>query len=166
MDLFHPFLGWWRHHGKSKLQNFEIVVSKRNTSPQILLYYWLPSYYRHWYMKYKFRQFLTQFWVNDVKLPYFEKLITETNSPHLKVPSNSNFDFPFSRDTWYTTFGPFLTNLEIMASQRKYIFQKFEKLLWFSLLKIQMAGSVEVSILILFSQYITLKVWKCWKMTL
>ena len=36
-DLFEPFLGWWRHHGEAKLQNFEIVILKTNTS----LYFWL-----------------------------------------------------------------------------------------------------------------------------
>ena len=41
VNLFHPFLGWWRHQGKSKLQTFEIVVLKTNASPQISLYYFL-----------------------------------------------------------------------------------------------------------------------------
>ena len=48
IDLFGLYLGWWRHHGKSKLQNFEIVVSKTNTSPQISLYYWLSSFVQVW----------------------------------------------------------------------------------------------------------------------
>ena len=61
--------------------SFETVVSKRNTSPQISFYYWLASLYRHWYMKYKFGLFLTQFWINDVYMQYFEELIIESNSP-------------------------------------------------------------------------------------
>ena len=36
-DLFDPFLGWSRHHGETKLQNFEIVILKTNT----FLYFWL-----------------------------------------------------------------------------------------------------------------------------
>ena len=75
-----------------------------------------------------FEPFLTQFWVNDVKLKYFEKLVTETNSPHFKVPRNIDFDLSFTLDTRYTTFGPFLHDLKIMMSQKKYIFQNFEKL--------------------------------------
>ena len=66
LDLYDLFLGWWRHHRELKLYNFEIVVSKTITSPQIFRYYWLPSFYHHWYMTYKFGYFLTQFWVNDV----------------------------------------------------------------------------------------------------
>ena len=66
LGFFDPFLGWWPHHGESKLQNFEIAVSKTNTSPQIFLYYTLPSFYHHWYMKYKFGPFLRQLWVNDL----------------------------------------------------------------------------------------------------
>ena len=38
LDLFDLFLGLRRHHGESKLQNFEIVISKTNTSPHIFLY--------------------------------------------------------------------------------------------------------------------------------
>ena len=142
-----------------KSQNFEIVISKSNASPQISLYYWLSSFYRHWYMKYKFGPFLTQFWVNDVKLQYFEKLVTETNSPHFKVPSNIDFDFSITLDTWYTTFSPFLHNLKIMTSQKKYKFQNFGKLtkkIRFALLKMQVVESVEASIVV-WSRYITLK---------
>ena len=43
LDLFDLFLGLRRHHGESKLQNFEIVISKTNTSPHIFLYCWLSS---------------------------------------------------------------------------------------------------------------------------
>ena len=84
LDLFDPFLGWWLHHGESKLQNFEIEVSKTNTAPQISLYSWLSSLYHDWYMKYKFGPFLTKFWINDittrVKTAIFWKMISETSS--------------------------------------------------------------------------------------
>ena len=134
LDIFQAFLGRWCHRGKSNFQksqtseNFEIVISESNASPQISLYYWLSSFYRHWYMKYKFGSFLTQFWVNDLILQYFEKLVPETNSPHFKVSSNIDFDLSITLDTWYATFGPFLLNLEKMTSQKKCIFQNFEKL--------------------------------------
>ena len=68
LDLFVTFLDWWHHHGRSKLQNYERVVSKTNTSPQISFYYWLSSFYHHWYMKHKSGPLLTQFWVNDVTM--------------------------------------------------------------------------------------------------
>ena len=32
LDIFDPFLGWWRHHRESKLQKFEKVVSKPNNN--------------------------------------------------------------------------------------------------------------------------------------
>ena len=88
----------------------------------------LSSFYRHWFMKYKFGPFLTQFWDNDVQFQYFDKLVTEINSPHFKVLSNIDFDLSIALDTWYITFDPFLPNLEIMTSQKKYIFHNFEKL--------------------------------------
>ena len=37
LDFFDPFLDWWRNHWESKLQSFEIVVSKTNTTPHISL---------------------------------------------------------------------------------------------------------------------------------
>ena len=149
-----------------KSQIFEIVVSKSKASPQISLYYWLSSFYRHWYMKYKFGSFLTQFWVNDVKLQYFEKSVTETNFPHFKVPLNIDFDLSVTLDTWHATFGSFLQNLKLMTSEKKYIFQNFGKLTKknrFDLLKMLMARSVEVSIVV-WSRYIILKLfWKTFK---
>ena len=133
---------------------------------QIFPYYWISSFHHHWYMKYKFELFLTQFWVNDVKLQYFEKLATGTNSPYFKVPSNTDFDLSITLDTWYTTFCPFLHKLKIMTSQKESIFQNFGKLtkkIRFDLLKMQMAGSVEVSIVV-WSRYITLKLfWRTLK---
>ena len=142
------------------------MISKSNGSPQISLYYWFSFLYRHWYMKYKFGPFLTQFWANDVKLQYFEKLVTETNFPYFKVPSNIDFDLSITLDTSYTTFGPFLPNLKIMTPQKKYMFQNFDKLtkkIRFDLLKMKMAGSVEASIIV-WSRYITLKLfWRTFK---
>ena len=105
---------------------------------------------------------MTQIWVNDVKLQCLEKLITETNSPHFKVPPNIDFNLSITLNTRYTTFGSLLINLEIMTSQKKYILQTFEKLTKKNrsdLLKIQMAGSVEVSIVV-WSRYITLKLFR------
>ena len=72
-------------------------------------------------MKYKFGHYLTQFSDNDVKLKYFHKLITETNFPHLKFPSNIDFDLSITLDARYTTFDPSLPNLEIMTSQKIHI---------------------------------------------
>ena len=105
---------------------------------------------------------MTQIWVNDVKLQCLEKLITETNSHHFKVAPNIDFNLSITLNTRYTTFGPFLTNLERTTSQKKYILQTFEKLTKKNrsdLLKIQMAGSVEVSIVV-WSRYITLKLFR------
>ena len=48
LDLFDLFLGLRRHRGESKLQNFEIVISKTNTSPHIFLYCWLSSCIQVW----------------------------------------------------------------------------------------------------------------------
>ena len=64
---FWPIFGLMTSPWESKLQNFEFVVSKTNTSPQISLKYWLSSFYHHWYIKTSLGPFLTQFWVNDVK---------------------------------------------------------------------------------------------------
>ena len=50
------------------------------------------------------------------------------NSPPFKTPSNIDFDLFITLDTWFTTFGTFLHDLKIMTSQKKYIFQNFEKL--------------------------------------
>ena len=62
----------------------------------------------------------------------------------------------------------FGNNLEIMTSQKTQIFKNFEKINWkirFDLLKMQMAGSVEVSIVVRLP-CITLKLLdKPWKMT-
>ena len=54
--------------GRAKFRNSEIVFSKMKTSPQFFRYYWLSSFYHHWYMKYKSGPFLTQFSVNDVTM--------------------------------------------------------------------------------------------------
>ena len=105
---------------ESKLQNSEIVVSKTNTSPQIFLYYyWLSSFYHHWYIKYKLWPILTQFCVNvvtiGVKLLYFEKVISEKNS---SLPYSIKYWFRFFYHFWCMMyiFGPFLPNLKIMTS--------------------------------------------------
>ena len=37
LNFFHPFLGWWRHHEESKLQNFEMVVSTNTSNFPLLL---------------------------------------------------------------------------------------------------------------------------------
>ena len=82
LDLFDPFLGWWPHHEESKLQNFEILVSKTDTSTQIYLYSWLSSFYHHWYVKYisgpNFELMSSQW---ESKVQYFEKVISEINFP-------------------------------------------------------------------------------------
>ena len=68
----YQFRPYWRIFGLTmspwgvKLQSFETVVSTVNTSPQISIYCLRSSFYHHWYMKYKFWTFLTQFWVNDI----------------------------------------------------------------------------------------------------
>ena len=69
MDFFDPFLGWWPRQGgrgESKLQNFDRLLSKMKSSPQVFLYCWLSSFYHNLYMKKKSGPFLTQFWINDV----------------------------------------------------------------------------------------------------
>ena len=110
LDLFDPFLGWWLHYGKSKLQNFEIEVSKTNTAPQISLYSWLSSLYHDWYMKYKFGLFWPNFGLmtspRESKLLYFEKWF-QKQAPHFKVALNIDFDLFINLDKVATTLGPF-----------------------------------------------------------
>ena len=82
LDLYDPFLGWWRHHGGSKFQNSEIVLSKTKISPQFFLYYWLSSFYHHWYIEYKSGPFLTQFWVNYVTMRVKTVILWESDLWH------------------------------------------------------------------------------------
>ena len=65
-------------------------------------------------MKYKFKTFPTQFWVNDITAE--AKLISETNSSH---QSSNRFGFlPFYRPQYMIyNFRIFLPNLEIMMSE-------------------------------------------------
>ena len=49
----------WRYYPFARVYQ-KIVVLKMNTSLQIFLYYWLSSFYHHWYMKHKFGIFFTQ----------------------------------------------------------------------------------------------------------
>ena len=109
LDLFNPFLGWWRHHVGSKFQNSEIVLSNTKTSTQFFLYYWISSSYHHWYIKYKSGPFLIQFWVKTVILwesDLWNKILTSVF--HQIMIS-----------IFLYSFGLFLPNLEIMTSQKK-----------------------------------------------
>ena len=119
---FWPNLGWWRHHGELNLQNSETVVSKAKTSPKIFLYFWLSSFYHHWYIKYKFGPFLTQFGLmtsrRELKLQCREKVISETNS---SLQCSIKYWFQSFYHSLYMiyNFGPFLPNLETMTRQKK-----------------------------------------------
>ena len=71
---------------------------------------YLSSFYHHWYMKYKFGLFLTQFRFNDVTrgtktVRFWESDLKQT--PHFKVPSIIDLDLSITLETWYTTLGPF-----------------------------------------------------------
>ena len=120
LDLSDPFLGWCCHQRESKLQNFEIVVSKMNTSPQSSLYYWLLSFYHHWYMRYKLGLILIQFWINDittgVKIAIFWEIDLRKNL------LTSKFHLIHDIQLWvlHTLFGD--------NDITKEIFQNFEKL--------------------------------------
>ena len=123
LNLFDSFLGWWRHHTELKLQNFEVVISKANTSSQFSLYYWLSSFYHHWNMKYKFVPFLTQFWVNDVTTRVKTAIFLKDDL------RNKVFISEFQSFYWFQSFyhssymihsfGSFLPSLEAMTSVKK-----------------------------------------------
>ena len=85
---FNAFLGLWRDQGKSKIQNFEIMVSKANTSFQIFLYYWHLTFYHHWYMKCKTGPFLTQFGVKDVASRVITTLFRDSHVENKPLTSN------------------------------------------------------------------------------
>ena len=123
LNLFDSFLGWWRHHTELKLQNFEVVISKANTSSQFSLYYWLSSFYHHWNMKYKFVPFLTQFWVNDVTTRVKTAIFLKDDLRNKLFISEfqSFYWFQSFYHSWYMihSFGSFLPSLEAMASVKK-----------------------------------------------
>ena len=70
-----------------KLHSFEIVNSKTIISPQISLYYWFSSFFHHWYMKYKFELFLTQFWFNEVTRRVKTAVFWESNLRNIFLTS-------------------------------------------------------------------------------
>ena len=143
----------------SKHLNFEIVVSKRNTLLQISFYHWLSSLYHHWFMEYNFGPILTQLWVNDVTTGVKPTIFLRKRSQKktysfikliLSPQSFIKYWFQSIYHPWYMIYN-FGNNLEIMTSQMTQIFKNFEKINWkirFDLLKMQMAGSVEVSIVV------------------
>ena len=116
LDFFSPFLGWWRYHGGSKFQNPEIIDSNKKTSPQFSLYYWLPSFYHHWYIKYKSGPFLTQFWINGVTTGVKTVVLWESDLWN-KILTSVIHQIMIS--IFLYNFWPFLPNLEIMTSQKK-----------------------------------------------
>ena len=110
--LFDPSLGWWRHQRQSKLQNFEIVVSKKR-----ILYLQFPFTIEfHFSITIgTWNTSLGPFGPNfglmiqgatGVKTAIFWKWPQKQTS-HFRVPSNADFDFFITLDTWYTTLGPF-----------------------------------------------------------
>ena len=104
-------------------QNFKILRERfhKRMILQNNSYIWFWSFCQYWYMKYKFGNFLTQFWVNvvqkEVKTAIFwesdlrDKLLTLKFHQILI----SVFLSPMKHDI---ELGIFLTNLEIMTSQK------------------------------------------------
>ena len=67
----------------TRSQNFKTLrwwIRKLIFLLKISFDYWLSSFYRHWYMKYKFRPFLTQFCVNGVNTGVKTAIFWETDS--------------------------------------------------------------------------------------
>ena len=130
LELFDTFLDWWRHNMVSKHPNFEIVVSKRNTSLQISFYHWLSSLFRHWFMEYNFGPILTQLWVNDVTTGVKPTIFLRKRSQKqfysfIKLIASPQsfikYWFQSIYHPWYMIYN-FGKNLEIMTSQKKQIF--------------------------------------------
>ena len=155
-------MGWWCLHGESKLQNFEIVVWKTNTSPQISIYYWLSSFYHHWYMKYKSWSFLTQFWVNYVTAGFKTAIFWASDLRNQLLTSKflqiliSIFLSPSIHgiQLWalFTQSGDNDATKEINITE----FWKVNSRIGFGLSKIQMPGSAKVSIVV-WSRHVALK---------
>ena len=78
-----------------------------------MLYYRLSSFYHYCYMKYKFGLLLACGLMKSppkLKLQYFEKVISETNSfvqSSIKFHHSIRFRFLYTLYTWYTTLDPF-----------------------------------------------------------
>ena len=107
LDLFNPFLGWWHCHEESNLQNLETVVSKKNTSPKIPLYYWLPFIWKYIYIYITIVYIIIVFIIIIIIIYYI-------------------FTIAYHH---YTSWGPFWLNFKLMMSPRESKLQCFEKVI-------------------------------------
>ena len=118
LELFDTFLDWWRHNMVSKHPNFEIVVSKRNTTLHLKFPFTIdfhlsitigtcntsldPFWPNFGLMTSPRESNLQFFWERDLR----NKLIVSSNSYfHLKVSLYIDFNLSIILDTWYTTLG-------------------------------------------------------------
>ena len=144
LNLFDPVFLLRRHPGESKVQNFETLVSKTNTLPQIFLHCWFSSFCHVSIIIFRESDLRNKF----LSSKFHEKLISIFLSLSIK-----------DIQLWalFTQFGDNDVAKEINIPE----FWKIN----FVLLKMQIAGIMEVSVLI-WSRYITWKLLgKLWKMT-
>ena len=110
LSLFDPIL------------NLKILRKKfHKWNSESSFYFWFSSFYGHWYMRYKFGPFLTQFWVKDVTTRVKTAIFWDNDLKNKLLTSKFHQKLILiflSPSIMIYNFGPVLNNLEIITSQK------------------------------------------------